>query len=108
MIDTDTLAATNWSELRRQVREIEEQNEILKNLLIEERAAVLTCDICDGGGEYDDLSISGSAAMRGEPTRVTDYVDEEARRALAREQLTRKYPDLFQSPTINTGEAHED
>jgi hypothetical protein len=68
----------------------------LKEALIEERAAVLTCDICDGGGEYGDLSCSGNAAMRGEPTRVTDYEGFEERMELARIQLNKEgFNDLL-------------
>lgn len=69
-----------------QVTKLQEQIAILKATLIEERSAVLTCDICEGGYEV--------AAMNGNPTRVTDYRGEEDRRKLAKEQLSREMPQF--------------
>ena len=62
------------------------QIEALKEKLVEERAAVLTCDIC-----YD---INKNLAIDGTPTRVDDFTDEEERIKLARQQLKAEMPGV--------------
>ena len=78
-----------------QLREAEFQVAALKKIAEEERAAVLTADICDGCDRYGGLCMSGMAALRGEPTRVDDYEGREERIAMARRQLTDEYPEIF-------------
>lgn len=74
--------------------ELEAQIKTLKKIAEDERAAVLTADICDGCDSYGDMSISGRAALKGEPTRVDDFEEREERIAMARRQLAKEHPEI--------------
>ena len=76
----------NCNSLRERCWKAEAQIDALKEKLVEERAAVLTCDIC-----YD---INKNLAIDGTPTRVDDFTDEEERIKLARQQLKAEMPEV--------------
>lgn len=77
-----------------QLQEAEAQVTTLKEIALEERAAVLTADICDGCDSYDGLCMSGRAAIAGNPTRVGDYEGYQERLAIARRQLAKEHPEI--------------
>jgi len=82
------------AEMRNQLPYLLTQIKALKKIALEERAAVLTADICDGCDSYGGLCMSGRAALRGEPTRVDDFEGHEERIVMARSQLSKEYPEI--------------
>ena len=81
--------------LKTRIAELEIQVAALKKIAEEERAAVLTADICDGGDGYGHLSICGMNAISGTPTRVDDFYGREERVAMAYRQLAEEHPEAF-------------
>ncbi|OQB99253.1 MAG: hypothetical protein BWX78_01805 [Firmicutes bacterium ADurb.Bin099] len=76
------------------VEELEAQVTALKKIALEERAAVLTADICDGCDSYGGLCMSGRAAIAGNPTRVDDFEGHKERLDMARRQLMKEHPEI--------------
>ena len=80
---------TQVDQSQKVISELMAQVAALKKIAEDERAAVLTADICDGGDGYGHLSICGMNAVAGITTRVEERV------AMAHYQLAKEHPEVF-------------